>query len=92
MTNAPTTGARRRALTLIASATLGLTAALAASQAAAQAAPFPNRPVRIIVGFPAGTGPDIVARQLAGELSKLWGGQGVIVDNKPGAGCLIAAQ
>ncbi len=92
MTNAPTTGARRRALTLIASATLGLTAALAASQAAAQAAPFPNRPVRIIVGFPAGTGPDIVARLLAQKLSEGWGNLGVIVDNKPGAGGLIAAN
>lgn len=92
MTNAPTTGARRRALTLIASATLGLTAALAASQATAQAAPFPNRPVRIIVGFPAGTGPDIVARLLAQKLSEGWGNLGVIVDNKPGAGGLIAAN
>ncbi|MBS0429672.1 MAG: tripartite tricarboxylate transporter substrate binding protein [Proteobacteria bacterium] len=92
MTNAPTTGARRRALTLIASATLGLAGALAASQAAAQAAPFPNRPVRIIVGFPAGTGPDIVARLLAQKLSEGWGNLGVIVDNKPGAGGLIAAN
>jgi len=92
MTNAPTSGARRRALTLIASATLGLTAALAASQATAQAAPFPNRPVRIIVGFPAGTGPDIVARLLAQKLSEGWGNLGVIVDNKPGAGGLIAAN
>ncbi|MBN8747911.1 MAG: tripartite tricarboxylate transporter substrate binding protein [Variovorax sp.] len=92
MTNAPTTGARRRALTLIASATLGLAGALAASQAAAQNAPFPNRPVRIIVGFPAGTGPDIVARLLAQKLSEGWGNLGVIVDNKPGAGGLIAAN
>jgi len=92
MTNAPTTGARRRALTLIASATLGLAGALAASQAMAQNAPYPNRPVRIIVGFPAGTGPDIVARLLAQKLSEGWGNLGVIVDNKPGAGGLIAAN
>lgn len=57
----------------------------------AQAA-YPNRPVRIIVGFPAGTGPDIVARLLAQKLSEGWGNQGVIVDNKPGAGGLIAAS
>ncbi|MFN4361314.1 MAG: Bug family tripartite tricarboxylate transporter substrate binding protein [Hylemonella sp.] len=57
----------------------------------AQAA-YPNRPVRIIVGFPAGTGPDIVARLLAQKLSEVWGNQGVIVDNKPGAGGLIAAS
>ena len=46
----------------------------------------------MIVGFPAGTGPDIVARLLAQKLSEDWGGQGVIVDNKPGAGGLIAAS
>ena len=52
---------------------------------------YPTRPVRIIVGFPAGTGPDIVARLLAQKLSEGWGNMGVIVDNKPGAGGLIAA-
>lgn len=55
-------------------------------------ASYPNRPVRIIVGFPAGTGPDIVARLLAQKLSEGWGNQGVIVDNKPGAAGLIAAS
>ena len=53
---------------------------------------FPTRPVRLIVGFPAGTGPDIVARLLAQKLSESWGNVGVIVDNKPGAGGLIAAS
>ncbi|MFZ4286805.1 Bug family tripartite tricarboxylate transporter substrate binding protein [Variovorax sp. HJSM1_2] len=53
---------------------------------------YPTRPVRIIVGFPAGTGPDIVARLLAQKLSEGWGNMGVIVDNKPGAGGLIAAS
>ncbi|AMM23047.1 Bug family tripartite tricarboxylate transporter substrate binding protein [Variovorax sp. PAMC 28711] len=60
--------------------------------AVAQTAPYPNHPVRIIVGFPAGTGPDIVARLLAQKLSEGWGNMGVIVDNKPGAGGLIAAS
>lgn len=73
-------------------ATLAALACAAAFAPAAQAQGYPNKPVRIIVGFPAGTGPDIVARQLAQELSKAWGGQGVIVDNKPGAGGLIAAS
>jgi tripartite-type tricarboxylate transporter receptor subunit TctC len=54
--------------------------------------PYPSRPVRMIVGFPAGTGPDIVARLLAQKLSESWGNMGVIVDNKPGAGGLIAAS
>jgi tripartite-type tricarboxylate transporter receptor subunit TctC len=61
------------------------------AQAQASGGAYPNKPVRIIVGFPAGTGPDIVARLLAQKLSEGWGNLGVIVDNKPGAGGLIAA-
>jgi len=53
---------------------------------------YPSRPVKIIVGFPAGTGPDIVARLLAQKLSESWGNMGVVVDNKPGAGGVIAAS
>ena len=56
------------------------------------AAAFPTRPVRIIVGFAAGAGPDIVARLLAQKLSEGWGNAAVIVDNKPGAGGVIAAS
>lgn len=73
-------------------AALFITSLGAATAAGAQNAPYPNRPVRIIVGFPAGTGPDIVARLLAQKLSEGWGNLGVIVDNKPGAGGLIAAS
>ena len=76
--------ARRSLLALLIGAAL-------APVAHAQATGYPARPVRLIVGFPAGTGPDIVARLLAQKLSENWGGQGVIVDNKPGAGGLIAA-
>lgn len=79
---------RRKALAL-AIGTLGLwTAAL---PAAAQGS-YPEKPVRLIVGFAAGTGPDIVARLLAQKLSEGWNGMGVVVDNKPGAGGLIAAS
>ena len=71
---------------------LCLAAAGLASAAGAQTqTSYPNRPVRLIVGFPAGTGPDIVARILAQRLSEGWGNMGVIVDNKPGVGGLIAA-
>lgn len=64
---------------------------MGSAQAQSAAGAYPNKPVRIIVGFPAGTGPDIVARLLAQKLSEGWGNKGVIVDNKPGAGGLIAA-
>ena len=75
----------------------GFIAALAATclspWASAQAqASYPDRPVRIVVGFAAGTGPDIVARLLAQALSEGWNNLGVIVDNKAGAGGLIAAS
>jgi len=86
------TGARRRAL-IAATTLIGLGSMSWASQALAQAgSAYPQRPVRLVVGFPAGSGPDIVARLLAQKLSEGWGNMGVIVDNKPGAGGLIAAS
>src|SRR5688572_26565344 len=91
MTTALSTGARRRAL-IAATTLIGLAGMSWASQALAQTAAYPQRPVRLVVGFPAGSGPDIVARLLAQKLSEGWGNLGVIVDNKPGAGGLIAAS
>jgi tripartite-type tricarboxylate transporter receptor subunit TctC len=52
---------------------------------------YPNRPVRIIVGYAAGGGNDIIVRVMTPELSKGLG-QPVIVDNKPGAQSIIAAE
>lgn len=83
---------QRSALRLARRTLLAACAAACLPFAAHAQAPYPSRPVRIIVGFPAGTGPDIVARLLAQKLSESWGNQGVIVDNKPGAGGLIAAS
>ena len=55
------------------------------------AASFPNRPVRIIVPFPAGGPSDIVARVIGQKMSEDWG-QPVVVENRPGANTLIGAQ
>ena len=52
---------------------------------------WPTRPVRLIVGFPAGSTPDISARTLAEALAKILG-QAVYVENKPGASGNIAAD
>jgi tripartite-type tricarboxylate transporter receptor subunit TctC len=54
--------------------------------AAAQA--WPARPLRFIVSQPPGTGPDIIARLLADNLTKRWGQQ-VVIDNRPGGASII---
>ena len=83
---------RRHALRSVCLAATVVAGLAPATGAVAQTAGYPNKPVRIIVGFPAGTGPDIVARLLAQKLSEGWGNLGVIVDNKPGAGGSLGAN
>jgi tripartite-type tricarboxylate transporter receptor subunit TctC len=52
---------------------------------------FPNKPIRLVVGYSAGGGNDLIARIVAGKLQdKL--GQPVVVDNKPGAQSIVAAE
>jgi tripartite-type tricarboxylate transporter receptor subunit TctC len=70
--------------TALASAALGLVAP------AVQAQVTPDRPVRLLLGFPPGTAPDVVARLLADALREVWPA-GVVVDNRAGAGGHIAA-
>jgi tripartite-type tricarboxylate transporter receptor subunit TctC len=52
---------------------------------------YPSRPIHLLVGFPPGGGVDIVARQLADQLSAQMG-QRVVVENRPGAGGNIASE
>jgi tripartite-type tricarboxylate transporter receptor subunit TctC len=66
-------------------------AALPAVSQIAWAQPYPSRPVRWIVGFPAGGGADTVVRIMEPWLSKRLG-QPVIIENRPGASTNIAAQ
>jgi tripartite-type tricarboxylate transporter receptor subunit TctC len=67
---------------------LSLIAGLAV--AAAAWADYPEKPVRIVVGFTPGGGPDLIARYLAQELGAVWKQQ-VIVENRPGAGGSVGA-
>ena len=52
---------------------------------------YPNHPVRIVVGFPAGGGTDVFARVVAQGLSQATGQQ-FLIDNKAGAGGIVASQ
>lgn len=70
----------------------GFCAAVAGLPMIALALPsFPEKPVTIVIGFPPGGPVDVMARGTAQSLSQLWG-QPVIVDPKPGANGILAAQ
>jgi tripartite-type tricarboxylate transporter receptor subunit TctC len=78
--------ARRSVLSLAAGA-----AALGISASAAATADYPNRSIRLIVGYPPGIQPDVIARIVAASLSQRVG-QPVVVENHPGAGTNLAAE
>ena len=52
---------------------------------------YPDKPVRIVVGYPPGGGTDLVARLVQQPLSTRWN-QPVVIDNRPGANAIIAAE
>ena len=58
---------------------------------AAGAQPFPSKPVRIVVPYPAGGSTDVLARALAYELTQIWR-QPVVVENIGGAGSIIGTE
>jgi tripartite-type tricarboxylate transporter receptor subunit TctC len=68
---------------------LALTLGLGHLGAHAQSAGYPNKPVRIIVPFPAGGSADTLVRVVSQSLAKRWS-QSVVVENKPGGGTVIA--
>ncbi|HYE70141.1 MAG TPA: tripartite tricarboxylate transporter substrate binding protein [Aquabacterium sp.] len=76
---------RRRQLVQLAAASLAAPAFTASAQA------FPNKPIRLLIAFPAGGPTDITMRQLADNAGKVLG-QAVVVENKPGAGGTLPAQ
>jgi tripartite-type tricarboxylate transporter receptor subunit TctC len=68
-----------------------VTAVLTMSGAARAQSAFPTRPVHIFVPYPAGGGVDILTRTLGDVVSRQWG-QAVVVENRPGAGGVVASQ
>src|SRR5262249_15421291 len=79
-----------RSTALVAAAVTGVL--LGAVPGLAQTPPkFPTKPVRIVTGFSAGSAPDITARMIGPKLSEMWG-QPVVVENRAGAGSVIASQ
>ena len=79
-----------RAVRFLLAASLAISASAVAA-AEDPSASFPNRPIRIIVPFPAGGPSDIVARLIGHTMSQDWG-QPVVIDNRPGANTIIGAQ
>jgi tripartite-type tricarboxylate transporter receptor subunit TctC len=66
-------------------------AALGLARPALAQAPWPDKPIRLIVGFPAGGPTDFAARVLQEPLQSLWG-QPLVIENRPGASQMIAAE
>ncbi len=83
------TGDRRRHAGFAIALTMAILAA-ASGQASAQA-PYPNRPIRLIVPYPPGAGTDFTGREVGAQFSKALG-QSVVIDNRGGAGGAIGTE
>jgi tripartite-type tricarboxylate transporter receptor subunit TctC len=70
---------------------IGAAACAAVASSAARAQDYPTRPIRVIVGFGAGSGADITARVVGARMSEILGQQ-IVVENKTGAGSSIGAD
>ena len=77
--------------TVVARLFVGAALALAWPAAVNAQQAYPDKPVRLVVPFPPGSGTDIVGRLLAQELSMTWN-QVVIVDNRPGASTIVGIR
>ena len=89
MMSHPATGGRATARSILLG--IALVIAISAVQGHAQTAKYPDRPVKMLVGFAAGGGTDVAARVLAQKLTESLG-QSVVVENRPGASGMIAAE
>jgi tripartite-type tricarboxylate transporter receptor subunit TctC len=81
---------RKKWIAVFSAVIVGVLAFVSAVPAMAQSAAWPNKPVRIVVPFPAGGTTDVVARLLGQRLQEVWG-QSVVIENKTGAGGNIGA-
>ena len=70
---------------------LAVCCAVAAMAGTAEAQPYPNRPVRMVIAFPPGGTSDVVGRVVSAKLADFLG-QPIIIDNRPGAAGAIGAQ
>jgi tripartite-type tricarboxylate transporter receptor subunit TctC len=77
---------KRRTFTLSAAG-----AALAGWHPLGQAQAWPEKPIKLVLSQPSGSGPDAMARMIADPLSRKWG-QGIVVENRPGGQNAIGAQ
>lgn len=86
----------KRLLTAVLAGTAALVAPSLGAQttapaAGAQAGTWPNKPVKILFGFPAASATDVIARAVGQKLSDKWG-QPVVIENRPGAGGNLGSE